>query len=117
MDRQRAAAIGMLAVCAAFVLFTAVNLSKDTEDFTVTVSESLPQAVQEDIVDDGAGVVNINQADIEELSTLPGIGEVLAERIIKFREENGNFAVPSDIVDVEGIGEGKYMNIRDKICV
>ena len=120
MDKQKVAAIGTLGICAAFVLFTAFSLSKDTEDFSITVSERITPIIEQSDINDvnvDTGIVNINEADVEELVTLPGIGEVLAGRIIKYREENGDFSVPSDILDVEGIGEGKYMNIKDKICV
>lgn len=49
--------------------------------------------------------VNINTATLEELLTLKGIGEKYAERIISYREENGNFKNPEDILNVKGIGE------------
>ena len=58
------------------------------------------------------GPVNINTASAEELMTLTGIGEKLAERIIAYREENGAFEQPQDITLVPGIAEGIY----SKIC-
>lgn len=62
-------------------------------------------------------MVNINTASADELMKLNGIGEKLAERIIKYREENGAFQNRYDIMDVSGIGTGIYDNIRDNICV
>lgn len=61
--------------------------------------------------------VNINEATTAELVTLPGIGEVLAGRIIEYREEHGGFNAPEDILDVVGIGESKYDTIKDMITV
>ena len=65
----------------------------------------------------GSGLVNINTADEEELDTLPGIGPVLAGRIIKYRDENGPFSSVEDILNVYGIGEGTYEEICDLITV
>lgn len=48
---------------------------------------------------------------------LPNIGEVLAGRIIAYREENGRFYSVDEIVNVQGIGEKKLEAIRDLACV
>jgi competence ComEA-like helix-hairpin-helix protein len=60
--------------------------------------------------------VNVNTASNQELVSLTGIGPVLADRIIVFREKNGNFAKASDLVKVKGIGEGKLKKIVNHIC-
>ena len=49
--------------------------------------------------------VNINKAGTEELETLPGIGEVLAQRIVEYRNENGDFLSIEELDNVRGIGE------------
>jgi len=59
--------------------------------------------------------ININLASKAELETLPGIGPILAERIIQYREEKGNFSSLSDLLEVKGIGEKKLEKIKDKI--
>ncbi|MBE5812519.1 MAG: hypothetical protein E7314_02550 [Clostridiales bacterium] len=64
-----------------------------------------------------SGVVNINQADVEELTTLSGIGESIATSIVEYRNKNGNFKNKEDIKNVSGIGESKYSKIKDKITV
>ena len=61
--------------------------------------------------------VNINTATQNELDGLPGIGPALAQRIIDFREENGNFKSIEDIQNVKGIGDSKFEEIKDKIVV
>ncbi len=63
------------------------------------------------------GKVNINTADKQELQTLPGVGEVLAERIVAYRTEHGKFKNISELLNVDGIGEGKFQSIKDKVFV
>ena len=67
--------------------------------------------------DEASKVVNINTASLEELQTLDGIGESKAQAIIDYREENGNFSKPEDILEVSGIGEAVYEKIKDNITV
>lgn len=62
-----------------------------------------------------AGMVNINAADAAELASLPGIGEELAARIVEYRTKNGAFAAQEDIMNVPGIGEGKFEAVRELI--
>jgi len=61
--------------------------------------------------------ININIANANMLQTLPGIGPVLSERIIEYRNQNGLFGVIDDVKDVSGIAEKKYEGIKDLICV
>lgn len=63
------------------------------------------------------GLININTADVSLLMTLPGIGEKTAAAIVQYREESGAFQAVEDIKKVSGIGEAKYAQIRDLICV
>ena len=63
------------------------------------------------------GIVNINTADIEKLSTLSGIGKSTAEKIVKYREENGYFNSIEDIMNVSGIGESKFNSIKESITI
>lgn len=65
----------------------------------------------------GGTKVNINTATQNELDSLPGIGPALAQRIIDYREENGNFNAIEDLQNVKGIGDSKYEDIKDKIVV
>ena len=61
------------------------------------------------------GLVNINTAGKEELMTLPGIGETRAEEIIKYREQHGGFTQVEDLMNVNGIKEGTFSKLRDKV--
>ena len=59
--------------------------------------------------------VNINTADPEELMTLPDIGRVRAEAIIEYREANGPFRYPEELIYVSGIGEKTMEKLLDLI--
>ena len=61
--------------------------------------------------------VNINEADLSELETLPGIGPSLAQRIIEYRKENGQFEKIEDIKTVKGIGDSKFEKIKENIVI
>lgn len=63
------------------------------------------------------GKVNLNEADIEALQTLDGIGEVKAKAIIDYRDKNGPFKQIEDIKNVSGIGDSVYEKIKDNITV
>lgn len=84
--------------------------------------ETIITEFTEGIVNDSDDVkqnksININKADINELQTLNGIGESLAQSIIKYREENGNFKTIEELKNVPGIGENKFENIKDNIKI
>jgi competence protein ComEA len=56
--------------------------------------------------------VSLNQATIEDLMFLPGVGEVLAQRILDYRNDHGFFQRIEDIMLVKGIKEGLFAKIR-----
>ena len=78
------------------------------------VTPSSPEATQVSSRECEA-VVNINTAGVEELETLPGIGEVLAQRIVEYRRQNGPFSGVDELEEVERIGSVTVNRIRD--CV
>ena len=63
------------------------------------------------------GKVNLNQANLETLIDIPGIGKVLAQRIIDYRQQNGKFNVIDELNNVKGIGKSKYQAIKDYFII
>ena len=61
--------------------------------------------------------ININTATIEELDKLPGVGEATANKIVNHRSENGQFENIEAIKNVNGIGDKKFEEMKDLICV
>ena len=84
---------------------------------TVAPAESVPQDAPEpeNTVPTEPVIVNINTATAQQLQTLPSIGPVLADRIIAYRDANGSFATPTDLLNVPGIGEKKLESIWDLV--
>lgn len=63
------------------------------------------------------GKISINTATKEELMELDGVGEVTAEKIIAYREENGGFQKIEDLMNVSGIGEKRFDAVKDSIVL
>jgi len=63
------------------------------------------------------GRININLANLTELQTLPGIGPVRAQSIIDLREASGGFNSIDELLNVSGIGQAVFENIRDRVAV
>ena len=61
--------------------------------------------------------VNINTAGVKELMTLNGVGRGLAEKIVKYRDSNGQFKKPTDLRKVEGLGDALWEKNRTRIVV
>lgn len=68
-------------------------------------------------VEDPSGKVNLNSATKSQLEELPGIGPVLAERIIAYRQKKGRFTSVRQLLEVEGIGPKKYESLKDLVSV
>lgn len=84
-----------------------VKIPKEGDELVTISSES---------VNEDSGLVNINTADKEMLKTLPGIGDVMADSIIEYRQDNV-FEEKEDLMNVKGIGQSKYDKVKDLICV
>lgn len=63
------------------------------------------------------GLVSLNQASVEQLQSLPGVGPVTAEAIVRWRDENGGFAHIEDLLNVRGIGEARLAELRDLVSL
>jgi len=64
-----------------------------------------------------SGLVNINTANEEELTKLPGIGPAKAAQIVKYREEHGGFQSVDDLTGVSGISTGTLEKLRDQVTL
>lgn len=83
----------------------------DDEDISTLLSSS-PSANS-----NNSNLININTATQAELETLSGIGPSTALKIIQYRKDNGDFDSIEDIKNVPGIGDSKFNNIKNSICV
>ena len=114
----------LLLIAAMFVGFTAGMLcGRHFADVPVTVNPIKTEYItpsagagQQNSVST-AGKVNINTASSVVLETLPGIGPVLADRIIAYRNENGLFSSIEELSKVEGIGSKTLLEILNLITV
>ncbi len=64
-----------------------------------------------------SGTININKANASELMKIPGIGEATAQKIISYREKNGDFLAIEEIMNVSGIGEKKFESVKPYLAV
>ncbi|MFI0423898.1 helix-hairpin-helix domain-containing protein [Spongiactinospora sp. 9N601] len=62
-------------------------------------------------------LIDLNTATVEQLDVLPGVGEVLARRIVDYRTTNGGFRTVDQLQEVSGIGDSKFADIKDKVRV
>ena len=61
--------------------------------------------------------INLNTATAEQLQALPGIGPVSAKNILEYREKVGKINRIEEIINVKGIGEKKFLKIKDRLAV
>lgn len=107
-----------------------INLAYTIRDGQKIHIPSIYEADEESLIQDDAGEniiksdnssnsskININTATQTELESLPGIGSSTATKIIDYRNKNGNFKTIEDIMNVNGIGESKFNNIKDYISI
>ena len=63
------------------------------------------------------GRVNINNADIDELTKIPGVGKATAQRIVDYRTQNGGFSAIEDLMKIKGIGKAKFEKMAPKVTI
>ena len=110
METRRKTAWGEWAMLGLTALFLSLLLGlflrdRRAVDAPAFVETELTAPIEE--VRPDPSPVNLNTADAEALTALPGIGEELARRIAAYREANGPFAAVEDLTKVSGIGQGK----------
>ena len=106
----------LLGLTAAFLCLLAGLCLRDARRTEPVILETeLPVSCEELAPD--LSPLDLNTATAEELASLPGIGEALAERIVAYRTERGPFASTEEIMEVSGIGPGKFEGLKDRITV
>ena len=103
-------ALVTLAFLAAVLYLTFGANRAGREDYTVQNERSTEEEVAPVRV-----LVNINTATAEELETVTGIGPVLAQAILDYRAEHGDFQTLDELLEVRGIGSAKLDAMRDEI--
>ncbi len=95
-----------------------VSESGDTGDMNpLTVLKDHDVITVREKDETGPAKVSINFSGLEELCTLPGIGEATAEKIIRYRDENGLFRSVDELTLVNGVGKAKLEKILDRITL
>lgn len=102
---------------ASLQLLNLAEVIRDGERIYVPSAREMERGATGSRVPGKPAMVNINLADRTALETLPGIGPALAERIIRYRIENGLFRRKEDLLQVPGIGPGKFRGLQDLITV
>jgi competence protein ComEA len=88
-------------------------LSSSASQQTVSQSSASQQAVSQS----SSALINLNTATKEQLMTLPGIGDALAQNIIDYRLANGGFKSIDELENVKLIGQARYDKIKDLVIV
>ncbi len=106
-----------------------IKSNNETPDMNISIGATASERIEEtaslqdelfiltSTVSRAPVLININTADVDTLTRLEGIGETKAKAIIDYRVKNGNFSSAEEIMNVKGIGEKTYENIKDKITV
>ena len=108
-------ALAALTLCFALslaLLHRAAYAGRAHGGYTVSVQEQVGEIT---VLPRAVTLVNVNTATAEELETLTGIGPVLAQSILDYRAEHGDFQTAEELLNVKGIGEAKLAGFRAQI--
>lgn len=100
----------------------AIKVQDEMHYIIPKIGESVKMNSDDSVVSNNAdenkeAKININTASIEELDKLPGVGEATANKIVNYRSENGDFKTIEELKDVNGIGDKKFEEMKDLICL
>ena len=87
----------------------------EKEEVVILSTENGENVVKD--VEKSNGKIDINNAKIDKLCEIPGVGETLAKRIVDYRDQNGKFKNIEDLKNVSGIGEKKFESIKEYIAL
>ena len=106
----------LLGITGVFLCVLLILFFHDRTELRETGVETAVEVSQEALQPD-LSPMDLNTADAETLAELPGIGPELARRIVEYREENGPFEMLEGLMEVSGIGEGKFAALEGWITV
>lgn len=125
-DKRLSDAVGELGGLTNDADFNRINLAMKIEDEKHYIIPKIGEELEvnnEEPETDGSfdnkdsNKININTATIQELDSLPGVGEATANKILNYRQENGKFKSIEEIKNVNGIGDKKYEDLKEVICI
>jgi competence protein ComEA len=93
------------------------RLLEDGEQIFIESSSSSSRSLSTTSAGTRGGKVNLNRANLAELDGLPGVGPVLASRIVEWRSKNGNFKSVDELRRVSGIGDTKFNELKEVVVV
>ena len=96
-----------------------INLARKVTDGELIVVGLTPPAGAGADAGPGApgGLVNLNSATLAQLDTLPGVGPVLAQRIVDYRTKHGGFRTVAELRQVDGVGDARYEQLKSLVTV